>query len=208
MLELADVGFLKVHLPTYLVPSTSTPFLGPRSKIIWSSLELAYINGKPPHNNNRSTTFSLDCQILQVTRLQHIGSSLLRCTQVLWHSFTLSMSFLALVNDFHHWSIIQWFLSMLDFGTFIHMVRIVPWILVLMKTIWFYAINNNLQQYILLVSCSNMFIFFTFNNNMMAPLQLFFIHSFSRKSIKLGLVLGNIHHASWILLQHATHNPN
>jgi hypothetical protein len=49
MLELVDVGFLKAHLPTDLVPSTSTPYLGPRSEIIWSALELAYINGKPPH---------------------------------------------------------------------------------------------------------------------------------------------------------------
>ena len=97
---------------------------------------------------NGNTTMSLDFQILQVSRLQNIHSSLSRCTRVPWHSFTLSGSCLALVKYFHHSSIIQWFLSMLDFGTFIHKVRIVPWILVLMKTVWFYGINNNLQQYI------------------------------------------------------------
>jgi hypothetical protein len=49
MLELDDVEFLKVHLPIDLVPSTSKLYLGSRSEIIWSALELAYINGKPPH---------------------------------------------------------------------------------------------------------------------------------------------------------------
>ena len=48
MLELDDVEFLKVHLPKDLVPLTSTPYLGSISEIIWSALELAYINGKPP----------------------------------------------------------------------------------------------------------------------------------------------------------------
>ena len=37
MLELADVGFLKAHLPTDLVPLTSTLYLGSRSEIIWSA---------------------------------------------------------------------------------------------------------------------------------------------------------------------------
>jgi len=41
MLELDDVGFLNAYLPTDLVPSTSTPYLGSRSEIIWSALELA-----------------------------------------------------------------------------------------------------------------------------------------------------------------------
>ena len=48
MLELDDVEFLKVHLPIDLVPSTSTLYLGSRLEIIWSALELAFINGKPP----------------------------------------------------------------------------------------------------------------------------------------------------------------
>ena len=134
-------------------------------------------------DNNGNKTMSLDFQILQATRLRHIHSSLSRCTQVPWHSFTLSVSCLTLVNDFHHWLVIQWFFPMIDFDTLIHMVRIVPWILVLMKTTWFYGINNNFQHYILLVSCSNMFIFLSFNKNMMTPLQLFFSFiSFSRKS--------------------------
>ena len=85
-------------------------------------------------DNNGNTTMSLDCQTLQATRLWHIHSSLSRCTQVPWHPFTLLVSCLALVNEFHHWSVIQWFLPMLDFDTFIRMVRIVPWILASMKT--------------------------------------------------------------------------
>jgi len=49
MLKLAVVGFLKAHLPIDLVPSTSTPYLGSRSKIIWISLELIYSNDKHIH---------------------------------------------------------------------------------------------------------------------------------------------------------------
>ena len=40
-----------------------------------------------------------------------------------WHQW---WDCLALLNDIHHWSVIQWFLSMFDINIFIHMVRIVP----------------------------------------------------------------------------------
>lgn len=73
---------------------------------------------------------------------------------------------------------------------------------------WFYGINNNLQQYILLVSCSNMFILF-FNSRMMAPLQQFFIHFIKfKQNNKIGPISFNMHYVSWFLIHHAIHNPN
>jgi hypothetical protein len=73
-----------------------------------------------------NTSMSLDHQILQGARLQHLHSHFARCTRVSWHSLTLMVSCLALVNDFHHWSVIQCFLFMLDIDTFIRMIRLVP----------------------------------------------------------------------------------
>ena len=49
-----------------------------------------------------------------------------RCTWVPWHSLTSLVICLALVNDIHQWSIIQWFLSMLDLDTYIRMIRAAP----------------------------------------------------------------------------------
>ena len=111
-------------------------------------------------DNNGNTTMSLDCQILQATRLRHIHSSLSRCTEVPWHSFTLLASCLALVNDFHYWLVIQWFLPMLNFDTFIRMVRIVPWILALMKTNGFMESTttcNSTFYWFLVATCSYFF---------------------------------------------------
>ena len=73
-----------------------------------------------------NTSMSLDLQILQVARPQHIHSHFAICTQVPWHSLTSMVSCLALVNDIHQWPVIQWFLFMLDIDTFIRMFRIVP----------------------------------------------------------------------------------
>ena len=77
-------------------------------------------------DNHGNSSMSLDRQILQVARHQHIYSHFTRCTWVPWHSLTSLVSFLALVNGIHQWSVIQWFLFMLDLNTFIRMTRIVP----------------------------------------------------------------------------------
>jgi len=77
-------------------------------------------------DNHGNTSLSLDRQILQVARHQLIHSHFARCTQVPWHSLTSMVSCLALVNDIHQWSVIQWLLFMLDIDTFIRMTRIVP----------------------------------------------------------------------------------
>ena len=69
---------------------------------------------------------SLDRQILQVARHQHIYLHFARCTWVPWHSLTSLVIFLALVNDIHQWPVIQLFLFMLDLDTFIRMTTIVP----------------------------------------------------------------------------------
>ena len=76
--------------------------------------------------NHGNSSMSLDRQILQVARHQHIYSHFARCMWVPWHSLTSLVSFLALVNGIHQWPIIQWFLFMLDLDTFICMTRIVP----------------------------------------------------------------------------------
>lgn len=100
ILKLPDVGFLKAHLPTYIVPSTSTPYLGSRSEIIWSALELAYVNGKPPHwqqweYNNISWLSDLAGQSTSTHLFVLVNMHLGTLTP------TLSVSCLALVNNFH-----------------------------------------------------------------------------------------------------------
>ena len=77
-------------------------------------------------DNHGNSSMSLDRQILQVARHQHIYLHYARCTWVPWHSLTSLVSCLALVNDIHQWPVIQWFLFMLDLNTFIRMTRIIP----------------------------------------------------------------------------------
>ena len=77
-----------------------------------------------------------------------------------------------------------------------------------MKIIWFYGINNNLQQYTLLVSCSIIFISLSFNNNMVTPLQHFFIHFIFKKKNKFGPISVIMHYVSWFLLQKVVHISN
>ena len=77
-------------------------------------------------DNHENSSMSLNRQILQVAKHRHIYLHFTRCTWVPWHSLTSLVSFLALVNDIHQWSVIQWFLFMLDLDTFIRMTRIVP----------------------------------------------------------------------------------
>ena len=77
-------------------------------------------------DNHGNSSMSLDRQILQVARHQHIYSHFARCTWVPWHSSTSLVSCLALVNGIHQWPVIQWFLFMLDLNTFIRMTRIAP----------------------------------------------------------------------------------
>ena len=77
-------------------------------------------------DNHGNRSMSLDRQILQVARHQHIYFHFARCTWVPLHSLTSLVIFLSLVNDIHQWSVIQWFLFMLDLDTFIRMTRIVP----------------------------------------------------------------------------------
>jgi len=77
-------------------------------------------------DNHGNSSMSLDHQILQVARHQHIYSHFARCTWVPWHSLTSLVSCLTLVNGIHQWPVIQWFLFMLDLDTFIRMTRIVP----------------------------------------------------------------------------------
>ena len=77
-------------------------------------------------DNHRNSSISLDRQILQVARHQHIYSHFARCTWVPWNSLTSLVSCLALVNSIHQWLVIQRFRFMLDLDTFIRMTRIVP----------------------------------------------------------------------------------
>ena len=77
-------------------------------------------------DNHGNSSMSLDRQILQVAQHQHIYSHFARCTWVPWNSLTSLVSFLALVNDIPKWSVIQWFLFMLDLDTYVCMIRTVP----------------------------------------------------------------------------------
>ena len=77
-------------------------------------------------NDHGNTSMSLDLQILQVARPQHIHSHFARCTRVPWHSLTSMVSCITLVNGMNQWPVIQWFLFMLDINTFFRMIRIVP----------------------------------------------------------------------------------
>ena len=77
-------------------------------------------------DNHANASMSLNNKILQVARHQHIYSHFARCTWVPWHSLTSLVSYLTLVNDIHQWSVIQWFLFMLDLDTYIRMIRTVP----------------------------------------------------------------------------------
>ena len=60
---------------------------------------------------------------LDINAFIHTSQDVLRYLGTHWHQWWY---FLALVNDIHQWSVIQWFLSMFDIDTFIRMVRIVP----------------------------------------------------------------------------------
>ena len=63
------------------------------------------------------------CNWLNINSFILTLHDLLRYLGTHWHQWWY---FLALVNDIHQWSVIQWLLSMFDIDTFIRMVRIVP----------------------------------------------------------------------------------
>jgi hypothetical protein len=82
MLILDDVGSLKAFLLVGLVPSTSTLYLGSRSRDIYNALELVCLNDRFPVDSSGDALMPPDYQILQVTRLQHIHSCLTGCIKV------------------------------------------------------------------------------------------------------------------------------
>ena len=63
--------------------------------------------------NNRFTSLTFDRKIQPSVRRQIIYSHSEECTGVSWESSTLMVISLALVNVFHHWLIIKWFLPCL-----------------------------------------------------------------------------------------------
>ena len=113
-----------------------------------------------------------------MARHQLIHSYFARCTHVPWHSLTSMMSCLALDNDIHHWSVIQWIIFMLDIDTFIRMIRIVPLGLVAGED---YTLFHDLIS-----SCSSMFqlyesttvplSYFLFSTIHSATVQIFSLH--------------------------------
>ena len=63
------------------------------------------------------------CKWLNINSFIHTLHNVLRYLGTHWHQW---WDCLALVNDIHQWSVIQWLLFMFEINTFIHMVRIVP----------------------------------------------------------------------------------
>ena len=62
------------------------------------------------------------CKWIDISSFIHTLRDVLRYLVTHWHQW---WDFLALVNDIHQWSVIQWILSMFDIDTFICMTRIV-----------------------------------------------------------------------------------
>ena len=60
--------------------------------------------------NNRLTSLTFDLNIQPSVRNQNIYSHSEECTGVPWGSLTSMVISLALVNGFHHWPVIKWFL--------------------------------------------------------------------------------------------------
>ena len=60
---------------------------------------------------------------LDISTSIHTSQDVLGYLGTHWHQWWVC---LALVNDIHQWSVIQWLIFMLDIDTFIRMTRIVP----------------------------------------------------------------------------------
>ena len=63
------------------------------------------------------------CKWLDIRPSIRTSQDVLRYLGTHWHQWWVC---LALVNNIHQWSVIQWLLFMLDINTFIRMTRIVP----------------------------------------------------------------------------------
>ena len=91
----------------------------------FSTLRLAYINGKFLASDNKLTSLAFDRKNLYGVRHQNIHSHYATCTAVPWGSLSLSVIYLTSVNYLHHWLVIRWCLPMFGFKSHICMVRLV-----------------------------------------------------------------------------------
>ena len=73
--------------------------------------------------NSRFSSMNFDWNILLSVQLQNIYSHLRECTKIPWESLTSMVISLALVNSWHQWLVIKWFLPCLTSRNCNHMVR-------------------------------------------------------------------------------------
>ena len=90
--------------------STSNPYPGIRIRNQDKYLGPACLNGRLPCFQHDFTSLTLDWNILQSVRLQFLYSHSMKCTNIPWESLTLMVISLTLVNSFHQWLVIKWFL--------------------------------------------------------------------------------------------------